>query len=345
MTLRQKSTTITSTPTQEWQSSGTRPKKPLPPFAKFSSERKSKIMSEVWKEASERWKGMSEEGKRPYVEKYETAIDEKDKLRAQLEAMDEEDKISNKEKSNYTGQNLFYSEVQIPGASGDFIKMAHKMWKDLSPEEKKVYNERARMINEKGQRKIFTSTIKKMMNNRGPTNPYRIFISQILSKRQKEAHFDIRMEWSELSDEEKEKYVKQYEVENQLYKSEMEEYKARDTYGESKRNLKVIKAKIKQTEEDMQKPQLLAYSVFQLFLEDKKESLKGKNSIERYKNGSDIWHALTEEERMSYKFKWSKLKADWQTDVDEWEKRNADNPKMTELRAYKTMLDTGKKQG
>ena len=39
-----------------------------------------------------------------------------------------------------------------------------------------------------------------------------------------------------------------------------------------------------------------------------------------------------------------KLKADWQNDVTEWEEKNADNPKMTELKAYKMMLDRAKKQ-
>ena len=53
---------------------------------------------------------------------------------------------------------------------------------------------------------------------------------------------------------------------------------------------------------------------------------------------------MTEEERLEYKAKRSKLKADWQNDVAEWEVRNADNPKMTELKAYKMMLDRAKKQ-
>ena len=56
-----------------------------------------------------------------------------------------------------------------------------------------------------------------------------------------------------------------------------------------------------------------------------------------------MWEALTEEEQMEYKDKWSKLNADWQTDVAEWEERNADNPKMTELRGHKEMLETSKK--
>ena len=54
---------------------------------------------------------------------------------------------------------------------------------------------------------------------------------------------------------------------------------------------------------------------------------------------------MTEEDQMEYKSKWSKLKADWQTDVAEWEKRNADNPKMTELKAQKKILEIAKKQG
>ena len=60
---------------------------------------------------------------------------------------------------------------------------------------------------------------------------------------------------------------------------------------------------------------------------------------------SGMWRALTEEERTEYKAKWSKLNSDWQNDVSEWEERNRDNPKMTELKAYKIMLDRAKKQG
>jgi len=59
---------------------------------------------------------------------------------------------------------------------------------------------------------------------------------------------------------------------------------------------------------------------------------------------SEMWEALTDEEQMEYKEKWSKLKADWQTDVAEWEERNANNPKMTELKANKKMMETAKKE-
>ena len=65
---------------------------------------------------------------------------------------------------------------------------------------------------------------------------------------------------------------------------------------------------------------------------------------ERMKVASEMWQALTEEERKEYKAKWHKLKAEWQTDVVEWEERNADNPKMMELKAYKVMLETANKR-
>jgi len=79
-------------------------------------------------------------------------------------------------------------------------------------------------------------------------------------------------------------------------------------------------------------------------LEDK-ESVRGKGISERTKIASEMWKALTEEEGMEYKAKWSKLKADWQTDVAEWEERNTDNPKMTELKTNKKILETAKKDG
>ena len=57
-----------------------------------------------------------------------------------------------------------------------------------------------------------------------------------------------------------------------------------------------------------------------------------------------MWEALTEVERMKYKAKCSKLKANWQTDVAKWEERNADNPKMTELKTNKKIVETAKKR-
>ena len=38
---------------------------------------------------------------------------------------------------------------------------------------------------------------------------------------------------------------------------------------------------------------------------------------------------------MDYIAKWNKLNADWEREVAEWERRYADNPKLTEMKAYK----------
>merc|ERR1712150_29176 len=147
------------------------------------------------------------------------------------------------------------------------------------------------------------------------------------------------------SDEEREKYVKPYEVEYQLYQAEMEEYKAGDKYGENKRNWKVIKAKIKEIEEEMNKPILIDQTSYKLFIKRNRDSFRGKGAPEINKAASEMWQALTEEERSEYKAEWSKMKADFQTNVAKWEEKNAQNPKMTELKAYKDMLETAKKLG
>ena len=73
----------------------------------------SKIWSELNKVATKRWGEMSEEAKRPYVEKYEADLenwkDEKAQMKAQLEAMEEEGKRGEGEKPKYTGHHLFCS--------------------------------------------------------------------------------------------------------------------------------------------------------------------------------------------------------------------------------------------
>merc|ERR1712071_100581 len=75
MTLRLKSTADTTTPTPLEQSGVTRPKRPQYPYMRFTYERRSKIMSELHKEGAKRWKEISEEEKRPYLETYEAAIE------------------------------------------------------------------------------------------------------------------------------------------------------------------------------------------------------------------------------------------------------------------------------
>jgi len=151
ITLRLKSDNTASTPTPLKQSQEARPKRPQSPIMRFINERRGKIMSEVHKEGAKRWGEISEEAKRPYVEKYEADTEnwkaEKAQMKAQFEAMEEEDK----EKSRYTGLSLFYSEVQIPGATAsDFMTKANQMWNGLTPEERDAYNERARKIKERG---------------------------------------------------------------------------------------------------------------------------------------------------------------------------------------------------
>jgi len=176
-----------------------------------------------------------------------------------------------------------------------------------------------------------------------PQAAYSRFRSQFISDQLKEAQKEIKRKWSELSDEERGKYEKLFEEETKLYNAQMEEYRAGDTYAKNIRNMKIVKAKIKKIEEEMNKPKLIAPKPYQLFMLDKRESLTGKHVGERSKIASEMWQALTEEEQTEYKAKWSKLYADWKTDAAEWEVRNADNPKMIELRDHKEMLETAKK--
>merc|ERR1712210_353235 len=120
------------------------------------------------------------------------------------------------------------------------------------------------------------------------------FRTKFLSVGLKEAHKEFKREWSELSDEEREKYVKPYEEERKLFNAQMEEYRAGDKYAENKRKGKVIKAKIKEIEEEMNKPKRLAARVLDLFMMDKRESLAGKMAMEWSKIASEMWEALTE---------------------------------------------------
>merc|ERR1712037_654301 len=158
-------------------------------------------------------------------------------MKAQLEAMVEEDKRGEKEDPNYTGRNLFWSEVKIPGANfSDFIKMATQMWNDMTLEEREDYHERARKINEKGQGDLLAATMKKIKspNSGRPVNASMQFRNKFVSVGLKEAHKEFSRQWSELSDEERGKYEKLYEEETKLFNAQMEEYRAGDKYAENK---------------------------------------------------------------------------------------------------------------
>jgi len=263
--LRLKSDNTASTPTPSKQSQETRPKKPQTPFMRFQKDKMSKIMSELHKEGAKRWTDISEEAKRPYVEKYEADIEnwkaEKAQMKAQFKAMQEEDK----EKSSYSGRHLFFSEVQIPGATAsNFTTKAGQMWNDLTPEEREAYHERARQINEKGQGDLLAATMKKINSYGRPLTASMQFSSSFLSDKLKEAYKEMKREWSELSDEEKGKYVKQYEEETKLFNDQMEEYRAGDNYAGNTRKRNVLRAKIKEIEEELSKPKFISFSCWRI---------------------------------------------------------------------------------
>merc|ERR1712037_942119 len=112
--LRLKSDNAASTSTPSKQSQETRPKKPTTPYIRFQKDKMSKIMSELHKEGAKRWTDISEEAKRPYVEKYEADIEnwkaEKAQMKAQFKAMEEEGKRGEQGNACYNGNSLFLSE-------------------------------------------------------------------------------------------------------------------------------------------------------------------------------------------------------------------------------------------
>ena len=222
------------------------------------------------------------------------------------------------------------------------------MWMELTPEEKEVYNERARKINEEGQGNLLKSTVKYLKSKGScygrPKTAFNEFTSKILSQRLKAACGEIMKEWHELSAVGKEKYEKLYEEEFKAYNLQMEKYKGGEKFTENKRNRKVLMAKIKVMEEEMEKPKLLASTSFLLFGKENREHFQGKNVSEIAIGVSAMWRALDEGVKTEYKARCHKLRCDWQQEVAEWEARNANSSKMTELRTYKNMMFPSKKQ-
>ena len=329
ITLRLKSTAKTDTPEE------TRLKVPARPYIRFRNKRQSKILAELQREGAKKWMEMSEESKRPYFEAHEAAMKvwkaERAQMEAQLEAIEGEGKSSEKEKYGYIGWYLFQSEIQVSGAtdSSTHTKMAGQLWHDLTPDEREVYNERARKIKQKGQKEILAS-VRMRNKNFGKPNASMQFRREYMSGRLKEVSEELKREWTELSDEERGVYVNQYQEDLKLYFAQKEEYRSGDKYAENQRNKKVLRAKIKEIEESMNKPQFVrGYNAYHIFLGEKSVGVN---------KGKELWRELPEDERMMYKDRWSKLKADWETDVAEWEELNKDNPKMMELKAYKMML-------
>ena len=342
MTLRPISTSKTCPSTQEQQSQQTRPKKPMAPYMRFMSERWSKVWSELQKDVAKSWRELSEEEKKPYMDRYRAELkiwqEKKDILISYLQAMEEEDKGGGKVNQGFNGTALFLSEVQIPGAGFDFLAKASKIWNELTPGEKEIYNERARKMNEESQGNLLKSTLKLVKSYGKPKTAFTEFQSKISPQKMKAAHSEIRREWSELSDEDKEKYVKASEKEYKAYNAQMEKYKVGEKFSEDKRNMKVLMGKIKEIEEEMEKPRLLATNGYWLFTKEKKEYLQAIGDTYFAREASALWQTLDQEGKTEYSARYHKLNADWRREVAKWEARNADNPKMTELQTYKNML-------
>ena len=308
-------------------------------------------MSQVQKDVGKCWRELSEEEKRPYVDRYKAKLkdwqEKRDILISYLQAMEEEDERGGKVKQRFYGKLLFQSEVQIPGASSDFLAKASKMWNELTSQEREVYNERARKMNGEGQGDLLKSTLKQVRSRGKPRAAYLEFLSKIMPQKMKVAHNEIMREWSELSDEEKEKYVKASEEEFESYNAQLQKYKGGEKFTEDKRNRKVLMGKIKEIEEEMEMPKLLASSGYAIFIKEKREYFQGKKASESNVarlNCNAMWQALDEEGKTEYRERWHKLKSDWQQEVARWEAKNTDNPKMTELRTYKNMLHPHTKQ-
>ena len=345
--LRQRSNSSRNTPTCAEQSIESRPKRPIPAITRFMNRNTKDMWSEIQKEAIRSWEEMSEEDKRPYVEEHAAAnerwLAERASIKSRLQAMEVVDNRG-ETKNHYSGFCLFRSEVQVPSDPLlDFVSMTALEWNELSPEEREAYNERAREMNGKGQGELISTTLHNINGRKKWARPVSAslrFRNEFLSTKLRENMQKAAKEWAELSVEERDQYVKPFMADLDCYRAEMVKYKAGKEYVENKRKRAVVKASIRKIEEELNMPRLLAGNVFHLFWAGKRETLKGKSVPGITKAASVMWQALSEEEKMDYTAKWNNLKADWEREVAEWERRYADNPKLTELKAYRQMLKT-----
>ena len=250
-------------------------------------------------------------------------------METQLEAIEEKGNSSETEKYRYIGWDLFKSEVQIPSTTTSAFTKWARLWHDLTPDEREVYNDRARKIKEMGQKKILASERKRSKRFGRPVTAAMQFRTEYMSGRLKEASKELKREWAELRDEDRAVYVKQFQENLKIYIAQKEEYRSGDKYAENQRNKNVLTRKIREIEEGMNNPQFLGRrSPFHLFTVEKKGF-----------RVQEMWRELPEDEKMGYKDKWKKLKTVWEAEVAEWEKLNKGNPNMTELKAYKRMLE------
>ena len=317
----------------------TRPKKPVNPFMRFKAERLG--LAEIQKEVAKKWKEMTKEDKRPFVEVCEAmkAQWEAESIStvAQLKAV-KESKIGYKR----NGYHLFNSEAQVsfdPNQNRGIIVV--EMWNDLTEEERNAYSERAKDLNEKGQEEMVEAAMKKVKKG-FRLSPYSLFVKQSLPETMKARHKELRIEWEGLNKEERRPFTEGYEEERQQYLTMLEEYKEGAEFKERKKAVSIMKAKIKKLENEMNKPKLGPTNPLMFYREQMKEMSDGADIIKVAKSASMSWKAMSDEEKAVYKRRWEELKSKWKEDVAEWELNNADSPKMTELKAAAMILKSQK---
>ena len=284
------------------------------------------------REVNKKWKNMTDEEKRPFIEKCQVVKERWEaenalmpSILAQLKALKKSVKMSGVHNSGYA---LFLSEAQIPyDPDQNFSSKVAKMWKDLKQEERNAYNERAKDLFEKGQEELVESAMKKIEKRFNQT-PYILFIKQSLPETLKASNKEIRIEWERLNKEEKSPYTEGYEKEMQEYHAKIGEYKEGAEFKKRKKAVSIIKAKIKKLENEMNKPKLVTNS-FQLYVNEIREIPRENYFANLQKICGKNWKAMSEEEKAVYKRRWEELKSKWQEDMAKWESKNADSPKMT----------------
>ena len=323
LAMRLKSTTIDS----QCPPVKTRPKRPMAPFQRFISERNG--LSKQNKERAKKWKEMTDEEKRPFIKESEARKElweaENATMLAQIKAIKESGKFD----SRKLGYTMFISEAQIPYDPIQYrLNKASEMWRELTEEERTTYQERAKDLNEKGLEELEEAAMKKMAK-RFLWDPYRVFLKQSDHETMKGKSKEARLEWEGLSNDEKRAYTERYEEERQQYHTKIEEYKEGTEFKEQKKAVSIIKAKIKKLEKEMNKPKRGVNNSYSLYMKEMKETVAAAGKS---------WKALSEEEKAVYKRRYEELKSKWQEDVAEWELKNADTPKMTELKAAVKIL-------
>ena len=250
---------------------------------------------EIQKEASEEWKHMSIEEKRSW-----------NNLKKENDSWWEKVK-------HYHTVNSFavFVEKSIAKAKEDDKKISFKdiskLWKGLSFEKKKKYEELANIINKERKR---IREIYEMVNGIKPKRPmgaYKIFLSEIAKEgklKKKNPLTEGKKLWNELSEEEKEDYLKKskrikltYEYKKMLYKQKVKESRPK-------------------------KP----FSAYTSFCRDMRHKKK-PDGVSFLEYCSDKWKKLSKDEREKYETKAEKSKEVYEKQLKIFEARIFDQPK------------------